>query len=425
MFSEYYPFDEQNLKNLAKYHPFVKKEVALTRSLGLFEVTVAGVGIILGAGIYALIGLATATTGNALWLAFLVAAVLSAFTGLSYASLSTRFSNDGGEYDYASRAFNKTTAKIVGLMVIATGFISAATVALGFGNYLQAIIGGNTILLAFIILIICTLVNLKGIKESSLFNIICTVIELAGLIFIVGFGFKYLGNVNYLAMTQGFHGVFQAAALVFFAYMGFESIVKLSEETKDPHKTIPRALILSVIISAVIYILVAFIAVSVLPWQELYASKAPLATVAAALVGSRAFLALAIIALFSTANTVLVSLVTTSRLIYGMAKERALPQFLRYIHPTTKTPWIAIIILSAVTGLFILIDNLGFVANLNDIFLFITFGIVNLANVVLTYRQPIKRGFTTPGNIGKYSTISILGFLVSIFMLYYALNNVF
>lgn len=387
--------------------------------------TVAGVGIILGAGIYALIGIAVGSTGNALWLAFLFAAFLSAFTGLSYASLATTFSSDAGEYDYAEHIFNKKVAWVVGILVIATGFMSAATVALGFGNYLHAIIGGSTVYLALAILIICTLVNLKGIKASSTLNIICTIIEAAGLLFIIGFGMKTLGNVNYLEMVTGLKGIFEATALIFFAYMGFESIVKLSEETKDPHKTIPKALILSVIISAIIYILVAFIAVSVIPWQDLHASKAPLATVASALVGSNAFLALAIIALFSTANTVLVSLVTTSRLIYGMAKKRGLPKILSYINPTTKTPWIAIIILTVITALFIFIDDIGFVANLNDIFLFITFGVVNLANIVLTYRQPQRKGFVTPGNIGKYSTISILGLLVSLFMLFYAFHNVF
>ena len=172
------------------------------------------------------------------------------------------FKDDGGEYDYAEKAFNKKTAWVVGMLVLATGFISAAAVALGFGRYLSAMTGsGNVILFGVLLILVMTIINVLGIKQSSFFNIICTIIEFAGLFFIAAFGFKYLGNANYLDLAQGMHGVFKAAALVFFAYMGFESIVKLTEETKNPEKTIPKALVLSVIISAVLYVLVALIAV--------------------------------------------------------------------------------------------------------------------------------------------------------------------
>ncbi len=412
---------------MAIRHHHVKRirEFGLKRSLGLFEVTVAGIGIILGAGIYALIGIASGYAGNAVWLSFLFSAILGAFTGLSYAELASFFKKDGGEYDYANSAFGSKMGWIVGIMVIATAFISAATVALGFGNYLQALIGGNVLLFGFLIVLVTTIVNMVGIKESSAFNIVCTIIETLGLVFIIIFGLKYLGKVNYLEMAQGLHGVFRAAALVFFAYMGFESIVKLTEETKNPNKTIPKALILSVALSAVIYITVALVAVSVIPWQELSASKAPLAQVAAFLVGSKAFVVLAIVALFSTANTVLVTLVTGSRLVYGMAGEGSLPRLLSKINRATRTPWNAIIALSVITFAFVLIGDIGFVANLNDVFLFITFGLVNLANIVLRYKMKnVKRGFVAPLNIGKFPVLSFLGVLVSFFMMVYALINI-
>lgn len=412
-------FSHHHIRSVRREGPSLK------RSLGLFEVTVAGVGIILGAGIYALIGIGAGYAGNGIWLAFLLSAFLSAFTGLSYAELSTLFKDDGGEYDYAEKAFNKKTAWVVGMLVLATGFISAAAVALGFGRYLSAMTGsGNVILFGVLLILVMTIINVLGIKQSSFFNIICTIIEFAGLFFIAAFGFKYLGNANYLDLAQGMHGVFKAAALVFFAYMGFESIVKLTEETKNPEKTIPKALVLSVIISAVLYVLVALIAVSVVPWQELAASKAPLASVAAALVGSKAFLILAIVALFSTANTVLVTLVTSSRLLYGMAQRKSLPAFLSHVHQATRTPMNAILVMTLITILFTLIGNIEFVANLNDVFLFMTFGMVNLANIVLRYTLDRKRSFRAPVNVGKFSVLSLLGLLTSIFMLVYAFGNI-
>ncbi len=409
-------------------HHHVKdiKSAKLKRSLGLFEVTVAGVGIILGAGIYALIGIGAGYSGNGLWLAFLLSALLSAFTGLSYAELSTLFKDDGGEYDYVEKAFNKKTAWVVGMMVLATGFISAAAVALGFGRYLSALLDTNFVILFGVLLIlVMTIINIMGIRQSSFFNILCTLIEFAGLLFIVIFGFKSLGSINYLDLTEGFHGVFKAAALVFFAYMGFESIVKLTEETKNPEKTIPKALILSVIISAILYVTVALVAISVIPWQELAASKAPLASVAAALVGSKAFLILAVVALFSTANTVLVTLVTSSRLLYGMAVRGSLPKGLSHVNPVLRTPLNAILVMTLITILFTLIGNIEFVANLNDVFLFMTFGMVNLANIVLRYTLDKKRSFRAPLNIGKFSLLSFLGLLTSIFMLWYAVGNIF
>ncbi len=408
------------------HHHIKSIQPKLKRSLGLFEVTVAGVGIILGAGIYALIGIGAGYAGNGIWLAFLLSALLSAFTGLSYAELSTLFKDDGGEYDYVEKAFNKKTAWVVGMLVLATGFISAATVALGFGGYLSALLDTHFVVLFGILLIlVMTIVNFMGIRQSSFFNIVCTLIEFGGLVFIVIFGFKSLGNVNYFNLAQGMHGVFKAAALVFFAYMGFESIVKLTEETKNPEKTIPRALILSVIISAILYVIVALIAVSVLPWQELAASKAPLASVAAVLVGSKAFLILVIVALFSTANTVLVTLVTSSRLLYSMAQRKSLPSFLAQVHAATRTPMNAILLMMTVTILFTLIGNIEFVANLNDVFLFMTFGMVNLATLVLRYTLDKKRSFRVPVNIGKFSVLSFLGLLTSMFMLVYAVGNIF
>src|SRR3989344_371326 len=149
----------------------------LKRTLGLFEVTVAGVGIILGAGIYALIGIAASSAGNATWLSFLISALIAIFTGLSYAELSSMFKEDSGEYAYLSTAFNKKFALIIGLSMIAAGFVSASAVALGFAGYLSSLINIPIIMGAILLVIIMSLINFKGIEESSWFNTISTFIE--------------------------------------------------------------------------------------------------------------------------------------------------------------------------------------------------------------------------------------------------------
>ncbi|MBS3108778.1 amino acid permease, partial [Candidatus Woesearchaeota archaeon] len=199
-----------------------------------------------------------------------------------------------------------------------------------------------------------------------------------------------------------------------------------SEETKNPTKTIPRAVILSIIITSILYVLVAVSAVSVIGWENLSSSKAPLADVAKAAFGSTAFLILGLIALASTANTVLMALLVTSRTIYGMSEEKSLPKKLSIVHSKRRTPWLAILLTLVFAAAFALIRNLEFVANLSNIFIFLTFAIINLSVIVLRYKKPnASRKFRVPLNIGKFPVLIFLGIIVSLFMLYYSVVNAF
>ena len=234
----------------------------LKRELGLFQTTFCGIGIILGAGIYVLIGIAAGYAGNAVWISFLLASFLAVFTGLGYAELSSIFKTDAGEYEYAKTAFNEKIAKIVGLLVIFTGITTAATVALGFGSYVNALSSIPIIIAAVALLALMSYVNFKGIKDTSYLNVLFTFIEGGGLLIIIFLGIKYFGSVDYFEMREGLTGIFKATALAFFAFTGYETIVKLTEETKNPTKTIPRAVILSIIITSVLYVLVAVAAIS-------------------------------------------------------------------------------------------------------------------------------------------------------------------
>lgn len=401
----------------------VKKRVTLKRSLGLFQVTIAGVGIILGAGIYALIGIASRDAGNAVWLSFLISAIIAALTGLSYAELSTLFRGDAGEYDYTKKAFGRKLAWFITLAIIFTGIVSASAVALGFAGYFSKLTGFSYLFSALGLIILMSWINFRGIDDSSRFNTLATIIEFAGLLIILFLGAKHFGQTNLLEMPKGIFGVFQAGALVFFAYMGFETIIKLNEETKNPEKTIPRALLLAIVVSAVLYITVAIAAVSVLPYQTLSQSKSPLADVAAASLGSAAFILLAIIALFSTSNTVLMTVVTTSRLTYGMAKENSLPKFLATVHRSHRTPYWAVCIVGALTLALAFVENIELVADITTLFLFITFALVNLSNIFLRYKDTRKRKFRVPLNIGRFPVLSALGAIAAFLMLYFSIIN--
>ena len=245
------------------------------------------------------------------------------------------------------------------------------------------------------------------------------------MILIIALGVKYFGRVDYFEMPNGFTGVLRASALVFFAYMGFETIVKLSEETKKPEKTIPKAIILSVVIATILYILTSLSAISILGWRELGSTSSPLAKVAEVSFGRIAFFVLTVIALFSTSNTVLMTNVTTSRLVYGMAEEKSLPRFLSKVHEKHRTPYVAAFVLAFFSIIFIFIGDIEFVANLNNIFLFLTFTFINLSVIVLRYKYTdIKRPFRVPFSIGRFPVLALFGMLTSIFLLTFTISNI-
>jgi len=387
----------------------------LKRTLGLLEVTLYGVGVILGAGIYALLGKAAGLAGNAVWAAFAIGAFISAFTGLSYAELSSMFPKAGGEYVYTEKAFNRRLAFLVGWLITVGGIIAAATIALGFAGYFSVLFQTPIIPVAIVLIILMSLLNLWGIKESAIANIVATLVEVGGLIAIIFFGLKYIGTVDYTQLPPlGFTGVLSAAALIFFAFLGFEDIVRLSEETKNPTKTIPKALLLSILISTVLYVSVAVAAISVVGWQELSQSSAPLALVAQTAFGAKAFFILSVIALFATYNTVLVTLIATSRMLYGMAENHGLPKLFSAIHKKFQTPWFAVAVTGAAAAAFVLLERIELVASLTDFALFTTFALVNLSLLWLRYKQPkANRPFKT------WAPLAALGVISSIAMLIY------
>lgn len=190
-------------------------EGGLRRELGLAGVTVSGIGIILGAGIYALLGEATGLAGNAVWLSFGIAAVMAACTALSYAELSSMFPRAAAEYAYVSEAFGRKAAFVVGWLILASGVLSTATVALGFGGYVAGATALPIVPAALLLIAGLSALAVLGIRETALFAIAMTLIEAGGIVFVILIGLPHLGSVDYFVMPNGFSGVFKGAALVF------------------------------------------------------------------------------------------------------------------------------------------------------------------------------------------------------------------
>ena len=238
--------------------------MALKKQLGFLPVMLSGIGIILGAGIYALIGKAAGVAGYGVWLSFVLAAIVAGFTGLSYAELSSMIPKAGAEFHYAKKAFGKSIGFFTAWLLVLAGFISAATVALGFGGYLQAFAGIPLIAGAIALLIACTIIIYFGIRQSTGIASVFTIIEAAGLLIIIAIGLPLLFSPAIIGKVFDFGSfsmqfIVQAAALIFFAYIGFEEIARLAEETKDAERNIPKALLISIIKVFVLQLVVAVI----------------------------------------------------------------------------------------------------------------------------------------------------------------------
>ncbi|MGD2106692.1 MAG: amino acid permease [Nitrosopumilaceae archaeon] len=392
----------------------------LKRRMGLFQLTMYGVGLILGAGIYVLIGEAAGFAGNSVWMAFVLGTIVALFAGFSYAELSSLFPKAAAEYVFIKNAFkNNFFAFVIGWLTAITSIITAATVALGFGGYFAEFLDIPIIISAIGLLGILSVVNFVGIRESSWTNTIFTIIEAAGLILIIVIGFTISNPepVDYIDSPTGFSGIAIAFVLIFFAFIGFEDMANVAEEVKKPRKTLPRAIILSVLISGILYILVSLAVVRVVPWEELANSGAPMAFAAERGLGAEAHILLSAIALFAITNTVLITLVAGSRIFYGMAKEKVFPPILEKIHFKTKTPWIAVFVIMVTATAFTFFGDIVVVANITVFAIVITFGAVNLAVIVLRYTEPeIERKFKVPINIGKFPILPLFGLGISVYM---------
>lgn len=392
---------------------------ALRRSLSLTGATVGGVGIILGAGIYVLIGEVAEEAGNAVWISFLLAAGAAMTVGLSYAELSSAFPRAGADYEYTRQALGARPAFVVGWLIVIGNLVAAAAVALGFGSYVHAFWDVDATPIAIGVLVVATLIAFYGIEETVWVAAALTLVEVGGLIFIIAIGIPHFGDVDLLETKTGASGVFGGAALVMFAFVGFEQVATLAEETEDAPRVIPRALLLSILITGTLYLLVALAAISVVGWEALSESDAPLATVASEVFGDRASDLLAVVALFSTSNTVLLLIVAASRLIYGMAAGGSLPRFLAWVHPGLQTPARAIVLSLIVSGGFALSGDIGLIAGATNFAVFVGFAAVSLSLIVLRFTQPdTPRPFRVPFSIGRLPLLPVVALGAVGFMMF-------
>lgn len=388
----------------------------LRRTLNLWQVTISGVGIVIGAGIYVLIGSATAEAGSLVWLAFGLAAMLAIFTGLSYAELAGLFPSAGAEYEFARRAFNEFTGFLAGWLMIAGNIVAAAAVSLGFAQYLRHFVDIDARVAALGLLAVLTLIICSGIQRSIWLTTVLVVLQVGGLLMVIVAGVPHIGDRSLVDGSAT--GVLSGAALVFFAFIGFDEVVTLSDETHDPSRVIPRALLLALAISTALYVAVGVAAVSVIDWEVLADSDRPLALVLGHEGGTRSADIVAWIALASTTNTSLLVLTAASRLTYDMARKGALPPALDRVSGRTGAPWAAALVGFVVAAGFALSNSLGLVAAVTDFSVYAVFIAVNLAVLRLRHIAPaLPRPIRAGPSVHGWPVAPVIGLIVTLVML--------
>lgn len=375
---------------------------ALARKLGLALLTFYGLGNILGAGIYVLVGKVAGSAGYFTPLAFLVAAAVAGITALTYAELSSRYPYSAGEAIYIQRGFGFTGLSVItGLLIAAAGMLSAATMARGFSGYLQIFTQLPDIWVISLLLISLGALAAWGIAESIRVAALFTLIEIFGLILIIQVGSSDLSTFieNFDAIpafsnSSAWTGVLLGAFLAFYAFIGFEDMVNVAEEVKNPSKTMPRAIFSALIIASILYGLVGLVAVSVLTPVQLAQSDAPLAMVYSVASGSEPVV-ITLISLFAIINGALIQIIMASRIFYGMSRQGWLPHSLSQVNQKTQTPVFATILTTLCVISLALWFPLIELARYTSYLILIIFFLVNVALLKIREKEKAPEGVRT------------------------------
>ncbi|CUH76094.1 APC family permease [Tropicibacter naphthalenivorans] len=386
----------------------------LKRRIGLWVLVAYGVGVMVGAGIYVLTGAVAGLAGVWAPLAFVLAGLVAAPTALSYAEFSTRLPEAAGEAAFVARGFGRDWVGVaVGLMIVATGVISAAAVLRGGTGYLLGVVELPFGVTAVALGLVLTGVAVMGVLESLALAAVFTVIEVCGLALVVWAGAGAV-PVEHVAGPVPVGGIAAAAVLAFFAFIGFEDIVNMAEEVREPERIMPRAILISLAVTSVLYALVVWAAVRAVPLAELGASEQPLALVWERARGGEARF-LSGIAVFAALNGVLAQIVMASRVLFGLGKRsRGLAVF-HHAHPRFGTPVLATAVVGGAVIVAALALPVAVLAGLTSSVLLVVFVLVNTA-LIAVKRSGARARFEVPMGVPVAGLgLSLLALSLSIF----------
>jgi amino acid transporter len=390
----------------------------LKRTLGLPLVTLYGLGNILGAGIYVLVGKVAGYAGSSTTLAFIIAMVTAAVTALSYMELAGRFPVSASVSVYLHRAFGKRwLSTTIGLAMVGGGVASAAALAQGFAGYLSSFVSVPTLVGSVGLLAVLGAIAIKGIGESATMAALLTGLEVLGLVLVIWFGRKAfahidVGGVIAIDPSVGIGGLFAGAFLAFYAFIGFEDMVNVSEEVRNPSRTMPLAILLALMISTVLYLLVVLVSTTLVSPAELADSAAPLTLVFERSGASHGVL-LSLIGMIAAMNGVIVQIIMGSRILYGLATEGWIHRVFGKVHGSFQTPVTATLVVLATMIAATAVLPLVSLARLTSLLVLIIFTLVNAALIVIKRRHRDHGGYIDVPAVIPYIGVALcLGTLV-------------
>lgn len=396
-------------------HRTVKLRRALTTPL----LTLYGLGVTVGAGIYVLVGSTVAEAGAYAPVSFVIAATVVAFTAFSYAELTTRYPVSAGEAAYIEAGFRSgSLATLVGLAVALSGMVSAAAVAIGAASYLQAVIAAPLWVLTVAVVAVMGAIALWGITQSVLVAAIITLVEVGGLIFVTVWGFGIseptgfdFGDMLPPLVGQHWTGIGAASLLAFFAFVGFEDMANVAEEVKDPGSTMPKAIVLTLAIATLLYLATTAAVIVAVPLGEVASSSAPLSLVfeGAPLAVRQGF---SIIAIVATINGVLIQMIMASRVLYGLADQGHLLPAMAIIGSRTQIPVVATLLVRGVVAFLALALPIDELAERTSQIVLLIFVLVNVALIRLKCR-----GDGGPDHFSVPLIVPVMGALTSLLLL--------
>lgn len=395
----------------------------LRRSLGLSLVVLYGLGVTIGAGIYVLLGAAAGKAGMHAPMAFVGAAVVMGFSAASFAELAARMPVSAGEAAYVHVGFgSKKLSAMVGFLVIASGTVSSAAIAAGSTGYIREFVDAPAWILVVAIVLGLGAVAAWGIVESVLFAGLFTVFEAGALLVIVGAGIwsdpQILTGLPAILPAAGdgaaWAGIAGAGLLAFFAFIGFEDMVNLAEEVREPERTLPRAIFLTLVLGTLLYFMVTAVAVLAVPVDELAASDAPLSFVFERITGASPAL-ITVIAIAATLNGVIIQIVMASRVLYGLAKQGSVPIHFARVDARTQTPLIAtgtVVAMVMALALAVPLENL---AEWTSRIVLVVFTLVNASLILIKRRgtPPPEGAFTVKIWVPALGVVTCLALLAA------------
>lgn len=401
--------------------PAAPPQGGLKRAIGTPLLFAFIVGDTLGAGIYTLVGSMAEDVGGVIWLPLLIALVVALLTAGTYAELITKYPHAGGAARYVDRAFGVPYLSfLVGFLMMASGITTAAALANAFaGDYLSALVEVPATPTAIAFIVVLTLINLRGVRESLTANLVASVIEVTGLVIVIVLAAVVFAGgsgdpgrlVEFAPDVPPLQGAFAASIIAFFSFLGFEAAANMAEEVRNPSKSYPRALFGAIGAAAVIYLLIALGAVIVLPPAELAESTGPLLDVVRGSGLAVPPWLFSLIALVAIANGALLFMVMASRVGYGLAEADLLPRAFGRVLPQRRTPWVSILVVAAATIALTLVGDVSTLAETTVLLLLVVFLFANVSVLVLKKDQVDHPHFRVP------RVVPILAIVASVVLL--------